>query len=278
MRAYEICLAGLSITVLENVWTCSAFLHALHTAASISVLFRMLPVPAGCKLTTVPVCVCVCLLCVQGLRTEVMERVAHLSFQDATIIIHGHDSLNTAALITTLGQLEQLHTTGRTIVDFVDWQWDAESLRALIASLPDLQHLTISAAVEIAGPLTDELLGVVLQLGSRVRSLSVPSLALQSDQHISAVWPWHSLTVDSLDVSQLALLPCPKGGGHTGRIVKCEDVRLDDTVTKVSCFHLCTRFLFAHVSCCLPPWCHYKPRQPQISCIVVRTPMPPVCT
>ncbi len=204
-------------------------------------------------------CAVICwFVCTQGLMPDASERLPHWSFHDATITVQDRYNLKAAVFITTLSQLEQLHTTGNSVVELTGWQWSDESLRVLAASLPALQHLQLSVAVTLDQPLTDELLGVVLQLGTRVRKLAVDSLALQSDQHSSAVWPWQSLTVDSLDVSQLALLPCPEGGKTGRQVVQCENIRLDDTVTKVRsvlCWRaVCTIHPITHVPCAHSQW------------------------
>ncbi len=56
-------------------------------------------------------------------------------------------------------------------------------------------------------PLTDALLGAVLRMGPYMRRLSVPSLALQSDQHANTPWPWEELSVGALDLAQFGRLP-----------------------------------------------------------------------
>ncbi len=61
--------------------------------------------------------------------------------------------------------------------------------------------------VDTDEPLTDELLGVLLRIGSRVRTLICPSLVLQSDQHAKTPWPWERLTCPTFDLGQLHRLP-----------------------------------------------------------------------
>ncbi len=94
----------------------------------------------------------------------------------------------------------------------------------------------------IEGPLTDGLLTAVLGTGpGRNRQLSVRSLALLSDQHADAEWPWTSLSVDTVDVSMVMRLPNP---GSKERSAGCVTV---DVLAPLAC-QVCTH-VYAYVHC-----------------------------
>ncbi len=108
-------------------------------------------------------------------------------------------------------------------VELIGWQWDTDMLQTLSASLPELSHLKLG--VRLHTPLTDALLGVVLQMAPHLRSLSAPSLALQSDTHANTPWPWDELTIDTLDIADLCKLPDPSGA--VDRMIYTSEILFD---------------------------------------------------
>ncbi len=105
------------------------------------------------------------------------------------------------------------------------------SLQFLAEALPGLGELNF--CIELGEPLTDELLGVVLGMGTRVQNLTCPSLALQSDQHANTPWPWDELTCTTFDVGQVCRLPDP-AGTQGGRAVWVEELVIGPEVDQVS--------------------------------------------
>ncbi len=59
----------------------------------------------------------------------------------------------------------------------------------------------------VGGPLTDELLGLLIHVRGSKISLPVASLNLQSDTHANTPWSIEELTCDTVDVTQVVKLP-----------------------------------------------------------------------
>ncbi len=88
--------------------------------------------------------------------------------------------------------------------------------------------------VSFGTPLTDELLGVVVGMGSRVRTLTCPSLALHSKRDARTPWQWERLTCETLDLGQLHRLPEPRRGQTC--VVCVEELVVGEDTAQVSCF------------------------------------------
>ncbi len=145
--------------------------------------------------------------------------------------------------VSSIGPLSQQYS------DTV-WPWD--ELTVTHAILTDIQRIPHPSTgrcpaklhLSVAGPLTDELLAAVMQLGPAVRSLRAHSLQLSDGAHTNAPWQgpavhshmagslqlgtgacakapsehvpewrWESLTVTSVDAAQLLRLPWPSRAG-----------------------------------------------------------------
>ncbi len=90
------------------------------------------------------------------------------------------------------------------------------------------------------------------QARSQITSLSVRSLALQSDTHANTPWPWDELTIDTLYIADLCKLPDPSGV-EDGVWVECTTLIVhNDTIAQVRIggqafahthlhIHMCTR-------------------------------------
>ncbi len=98
------------------------------------------------------------------------------------------------ALRRALMQLGELHAPAGIAVQLSGLQWTADMAQTVCELAPHLPHVTLT--VELRNNLlTDELLGVLLQMGGHVRKVTVGHPVLQSDQHASAVWPWQQLSL-----------------------------------------------------------------------------------
>ncbi len=113
--------------------------------------------------------------------------------------------------------------------------------QAFADAAPLLPHLQFGVLIE--KPLTDELLGLVQQMGPRMRRLSVHSLALQSDQHANTPWPWDELGLGGVDLAHIARLPNPSGEGAPHMVTEVQVVLVSEDVLQVSGIHTC-----AHLS------------------------------
>ncbi len=118
-------------------------------------------------------------------------------------------------------------------VEFMGMRFTMRPLQFLAETLPGLGELTFS--IELDEPLTDELLGAVLGVGTRVERLTCPSVALQSDQHANTPWPWEFLTCTTLDVGQVCRLPDPAGAKSIiGCIIQVEELVIGPEPDEVS--------------------------------------------
>ncbi len=89
--------------------------------------------------------------------------------------------------------------------------------------------------IDLGTPLTDELLGVVVGMGLRVRTLTCPSLALESEQHTNTLWPWESFKCKTLDLSHVCRLPDPAGAEE--RVVCVDELVIGTEPDVVSYTH-----------------------------------------
>ncbi len=192
-----------------------------------------------CACAAVCVCVCVC-VCAQGLDEAVLSRLPDFVFDTPTLIFQAScsldDSAHTAAFTAALQQLSQLRAAGQLAVQFSGFSWDGTMLRAAAAAPPAQLLYRLHLYTQLSEPLTDELLAVALQLGTQIYDLSVPSLALQSEQCVGSVCPWDTLGVHTLNVCELLRLPHP-GGSRWPLEVCCSQIVIDDSVREVGDTH-----------------------------------------
>ncbi len=127
-----------------------------------------------------------------------------------------HSDLPTAndrqALLAALQQLQQLQTAAGTVtVQLERLQWTAAMAEAVAAGAPLLPHIKLWVCID--GPLTDGLLGTLVQMRRHVRRVSVGSLAMRLDKSYLA-WPWERLSImrGPVDMASLLNLPNPTTG------------------------------------------------------------------
>ncbi len=110
------------------------------------------------------------------------------------------------ALHVLLGQVTSMYADGISV-----WlqSWDWPAVAGAVARFNQWENIGLGVHEE--GPLTDDLLRVVMRMGARVRRVRTTHLALQSD-HSSATWPWSHIILKRADVAQLPRLPCPGAG------------------------------------------------------------------
>lgn len=127
-------------------------------------------------------------------------------------------------------------------VRFQGWVWTADMLRAHGTSMPELRQRGMrpvtciadaSFVMEDLGILTDELLTAAVEVGPQLRRLAVRSLAVQSEQHAGAPWPWEGVHMRTADITQLLRLPDPSGEGAP-RDVWCSQLDIPSNVGEVS--------------------------------------------
>ncbi len=160
----------------------------------------------ACVIYAVPVRV------LQGLRAQYADRLISWRFDVPRVTVQCDGvppADQPAALRRTLRQLADMQAPDADVW-LQGWEWLAVA-DAAAECLPLLPHLRMG--VHTDGPLTDELLAVVLRMGPHMRRLSVGSLALQSD-HSGVAWPWTVLCAETLDLAQLVRLPEPDQGAE----------------------------------------------------------------
>ncbi len=114
------------------------------------------------------------------------------------------------------------------------WAWTADMLLAYpqyVEAVRDKDMGLGSQALHVP-QLTDELLAAALGAAPHVSRLSAVSLALQSDEHAGAAWPWYSFAVTTADVAQLLKLPDPARQDGP-RKVSCEQIIITGDVPQV---------------------------------------------
>ncbi len=161
----------------------------------------------------------------QGMDADLLDHIAGWRIQCKRVRMDLDGSMPAAdrhaafnAMLQQLGELLQPGVPAELQAGC--WQWTAELSDAFTAAAAasssgggggsgghgGTQHRLLPPT-RLLQPLTDALLGMVLATGAHMPSLSVPSLALQSDQHAAAAWPWHELSVETVDVADLRKLP-----------------------------------------------------------------------
>ncbi len=186
----------------------------------------------------VRLCMCAC-LCPQGLYPGVSARLPQWSFTSARIAPHTHLAAEhrPTGLRAALRDLACHPTAPSHTLTLRGLDWSRDLADAVCDVLPSLAHLHISVDTGNE-PLTDMQLGALLRLGPAVRSLSVPKLALESEQHSGAVWPWEEVRVREVDLEDLCKLPDPGCGEGSTRRVVASHLRITHTVPEVRrCTH-----------------------------------------
>ncbi len=177
------------------------------------------------------VCVCVCAR-LQGLPPDLVRRLPEWRFTvRGTIVLSASGfSHHPTALRNTLRQLSALDAPGSTVW-LREWDWGVQGMAQVVRDVvPALPHLRLS--VDVGKALTDELLGVALEMGPCVRSLSVEGLELQSDQHANTAWPWDELECEFMTLSSVLKLPRAHGPGDC--VIRTLEVYIDTPATEVS--------------------------------------------
>ncbi len=216
--------------VLEDV--CVWSLHVCSTSCCLFSRARMAELPI--MVNIVHVCA---MLCMQASLLRLADRMPSWQLNVHTIDLcwkpSDADNLPDQAeaqcrMLRMLGLLAQ-PSNGTVVLS--NWEYTFEALTVLAEALPGLGELSFT--VRVGEPLTDELLGVVLGMGSRVQTLTCPSLALQSGQHANTPWPWEELRCTTLDVGQVCRLPDP-AGTERGRGVVVDELVIGTSIDKVS--------------------------------------------
>ncbi len=136
------------------------------------------------------------------------------------------------ALRNTLAQLGSGCLAAGVPLRLLEWPSTAGMMQALAECVPALAQLGNTATYNIDGPLTDDALSAVVSVGQIRHKFIAKGLALQSDQHASAPWPWGEITISRFDMPDLCKLPNPAGQGAP-RKVSCSSVVLDNTLMQV---------------------------------------------
>ncbi len=173
-----------------------------------------------CVCVRARVCVYVFKCLLQEREPELCARFPDIEFKIDALCLDASDDLpparHPAALSNALRQLEGSRVSKCKPVQLRlhRWQWDTATLRALVTTVPVLAELGIHTNGRLDTDITDEQLGVLIsaEVGVLPRP-TVYGLALQSDAHAGAAWPWDQLTVYRLCVLQLLRLPWPGGEG-----------------------------------------------------------------
>lgn len=116
--------------------------------------------------------------------------------------------------------------------------------------VPTLPHLRFS--VDVGEVLTDELLGVALQAGSHVCSLSAWEPKLKSAQHANTPCPWDELEFTCVSLANV--LGLPSAQGRAPCTIRTHDVFIDTHITEVGP-PLCAHSVYAPVSAHVPVAC-----------------------
>ncbi len=135
---------------------------------------------------------------------------------------------------------------------FPGWGGDVENLKAYLHCFPTYTEIGLRPIPETRHArikrLTDEVLVVSLLAAPQLRRLSARRLALQSDLHAGAVWPWELLNAYAFDVAQLLRLPLP-GGEGAPRKVTCQFLCLPSDMFQVRSRTGSGAFAFAVHAC-----------------------------
>ncbi len=168
----------------------------------------------------------------QGVSPAVQERMQDWSIESQRVRVRACFKIpkpsHPNALRSVLTQLTALQTVGSPSIELDNWDL-TPALAAAVAAAPAPQPpqppqppfpITIREC-----SVTDEILDVILQMGSRVRGLSAVNFHLKSDRHRGAVWSMAELRMHRLSLKELGRLPrCV--ANKTCR-VHCGEVTLD---------------------------------------------------
>ncbi len=77
-------------------------------------------------------------------------------------------------------------------------------LSCLLSTLHTLSHLKLHLNIST---LTDALLGLLLDIGSQLHSVSLGSAKLTTYEHAEKVWPWDELVLYTVCMSDITRLP-----------------------------------------------------------------------
>ncbi len=120
------------------------------------------------------------------------------------------------------------------------WAWSPGMLR----QLAQMQHALAERGIRPTDPgdlwdttvqlatVTDALLGAAIEAGPLLRALRATALALHSDEHASAAWPWEEVWVSSIDMPQLLRMPQPGGAGSPRR-GRCAALNIPSDLSQV---------------------------------------------
>ncbi len=135
---------------------------------------------------------------------------------------------------------------GTVTVHLPRWAWSADMLRAypLYAAALNEKSMELDDDAFRVSELTVELLGAAIEVAQQLPSLSLGSLALQSDEHAGVAWPWQELSLGEANVAQLPRLPDPAGPGAP-RTVSCAQLVIGSDVLQVR-LHACRQQLCTH--------------------------------
>ncbi len=145
---------------------------------------------------------------------DALSALSHLQLTIETDFTLTDELMTT--LLTTLTHVRGLSVRdiGPLSQQYSDTVWPWDELAVTQATLAGVQRIPLPSTgrcpaklrLSIAGPLTDELLAAVLQLGPVVRKLSAEGLRLQCDySHMPC--PWEELSLGCVEALQLLWLP-----------------------------------------------------------------------
>ncbi len=175
-------------------------------------------------------------MCAQGIKADIVARFPEWHFNATQVQVWAAKEVPVSehpnALTNSLRQLQGLHAPGATVA-LKGWGWSTPMLRIVAAAQSDMPHFTFTLDGVLSDPqLTDELLGVALQLGSSMQGMLMGAVELQSDTHANTPWPWEDFRVDALHVTRLLRLPDP-GQAKSPRQLRCCHVHIDSSVEQV---------------------------------------------
>ncbi len=184
----------------------------------------------------------------QGLSAASIERLTEWTFVLKEVsVLHGNlpTADHPAALRAALGQLhdglrvvKRGHDSSRgpgegqggsgagvvaadnqCTVRLCDWPWTPELLRTVAPYYVAYAEKQLKLRLTEIPTLTDELLSAAIEVAPLMPVLRAEKIALQSDQHAAAAWPWDTLGIEVADALQLLMLPAPSGPGALRSLV-----------------------------------------------------------
>ncbi len=180
--------------------------HAPHVGPDVSHCDCL---EAICVFVCVCVCVCVChcVFCLQGLKHAIVQRLPDFIFTNKRIhVAPWLASRQEETLTPVLAHIPLLNAPYAT-VDLARWTWTLEMLDLLRGALPTLQHLKLS--INTTQVVADDIFSSMLRLGSRMESLSLGGVNLQSHRYKTRRWPWAKCVIQSINVAGVIKLPRP---------------------------------------------------------------------